>query len=224
MKNWLKRNYYRLVNYNKNVKIGKGVVFNVNNTFEGLNFIDDKTLLVSSSVGLGTYIAGQSVIKHTQIGRFCSIGSNIQTGLGTHPSKDFVSTHPAFFSTAKQAGFTFVEVNRFNDHIYADDGKKYIVTIGNDVWIGNNVIITDGIKIGDGAIIAAGAVVTKDVLPYAIVGGIPAKPLRDRFTKEQTDKLLNIKWWNWELAKIKAHSHLFGRIEQFISAVDKEHK
>lgn len=214
MRNWLKRNYYRLVNYNNNVKIGKSVEFNISNKFEGLNIIGDDAIIGSSYIGLGTYISERSVIKNTLIGRFCSIGSGIQTGMGTHPSKDFVSTHPAFFSTQMQAGFSFVKENIFQEHIYAD--STYIVTIGNDVWIGNNVMIMDGVKIGDGAIVAAGAIVTKDVLPYTIVAGIPAKFLRSRFDEKQIVQLLKIKWWEWGIDKIKANSHLFNNIQQFI--------
>jgi len=218
MRNWLKRNYYRLVNYNNKVKIGRGAEFDIRNQFEGLNVIGEDTLVASSFIGLGTYLSERSVIKSTRTGRYCSIGSNVQTGLGTHPSSGFVSTHPSFFSTRRQAGFTFVTENRFAEHIFAED--NYIVTIGSDVWIGNNVIIMDGVKIGDGAIVAAGAIVTKDVLPYSIVAGIPAKFLRLRFDETQIQKLLNIKWWEWHLDKLQANSHLFTDIDQFILSAE----
>ncbi|OOQ57084.1 CatB-related O-acetyltransferase [Mucilaginibacter pedocola] len=217
MKNWLKRNYYRLVNFNKNVKIGSGIEFNMHNSFEGFNVIGNKAIIGSSHIGLGTYVSAASVIKDTFIGRFCSIGSNIQTGMGTHPSKIFVSTHPAFFSVEKQAGFSFVNQNRFEEFVYADAEKKLIAIIGNDVWIGNNVIITDGVTIGDGAIVAAGAVVTKDVPPYAIVAGVPAKVLRYRFEPAEIDYLLQIKWWNWGMEKLRRNSPAFNDIKQFIN-------
>ncbi|MBK0380670.1 hypothetical protein I5M19_15205 [Mucilaginibacter sp. SD-g] len=222
MRNLLKRCYYRWINRSKQVKIGGNVIFNIHNTFEGQNVIGDNAVIGTSYIGYGTYIANGAVIKNTITGRFCSIGSNVQTGLGVHPSNTFVSTHPAFFSTKKQAGFTFTEKTLFPDHIFVDEDKECIVKIGNDVWIGNNVLIMDGITIGDGAIIAAGAVVTKNIPPYTIAGGIPAKILKQRFTEQQIEKLLAIKWWNWDVGKIKNKSQLFNDIQSFISSVAEE--
>ena len=217
MKPWIKRNYYRLSYLKKNVKIGEGVLLNRNNYFEGWKVIGINCEVTTSKIGMGTYIADKSVIRRAIIGRFCSIGSNVQTGLGTHPAKVFVSTHPAFFSVQKQAGFSFVGENTFKEHIFIDDENKYVVEIGNDVWIGSNVIILDGLKIGDGAIIAAGSVVTKDVLPYAIVTGVPAKFLRLRFSEQQIEKLLKIRWWDWDFNKIKANINIFQNIELLTS-------
>lgn len=76
------------------------------------------------------------------------------------------------------------------------DSSKYVVKIGNDVWIGNNVMIMDGVTIGDGAIIAAGSIVTKDVEPYVVCAGIPAKAIKSRFDKDKVDKLLELRWWD----------------------------
>lgn len=219
MKAWLKRIYYRLHYYRKNVRFAPNVLLNTKNSFEGLNVIGKNTEIATCTIGLGSYIADSSVIKHTIVGRFCSIGSNVQTGVGTHPSKVFVSSHPAFYSTEPHAGFTFAKENIFADHVFIDSANKYVIEIGNDVWIGSNVIITDGVKIGDGAIIAAGSVVTTDVLPYAIVGGVPAKLIRFRFSETQIEKLINIKWWNWDIKEIELKSSLFSNIESFISSI-----
>jgi acetyltransferase-like isoleucine patch superfamily enzyme len=222
MKAWIKRNYYRLYYYNKKVKIGHNVLLNIKNTFEGLNTIGKNCEIATCTIGLGSYVSDNSVIKNVLIGRFCSIGSNVQTYLGLHPSKIFVSTHPAFFSSQKPAGFSFANENVFEEHIFIYPDKKYVVEIGNDVWVGNNVTILDGLKIGDGAIIAAGSIVTKDILPYSIVGGIPAKLMRFRFTEDQIKKMLVIKWWNWDFNRIKASSKWFNNIESFISFAENQ--
>ena len=218
MKAWIKRNYYRYVPYGKHLNIGKNVLLDMKCCFEGWNVIQENCKISSSDVGLATYICADSVIRQTNIGRFCSIGRNLQTGLGTHPAEVFVSTHPSFFSAAKQAGFSFVNANIFKEHNYTDTNEKFAVEIGNDVWIGNNVTIMDGIKISDGAIIAAGAVVTHNVMPYAIVAGVPAKLKKYRFTETEIEKLMSIQWWNWGMDKIRSQSHLFADIKSFTSA------
>jgi len=220
MKAWIKRNFFKLYYYRKKVKFGRKVLLNTKNEFEGRNSIGNNTEIASSSIGACTYVAGNSVIKYAKIGRFCSIGSYVQTGIGNHPSRLFVSTHPAFFSLQKQSGFCFVEENKFDDHKFTGQEKKYVVDIGNDVWIGNNVIVMDGITIGDGAIIAAGSVVTRNVLPYAIFGGVPAKLIRFRFSEDQIKNLLKVKWWDWEYNAIASKSHLFSDIERFIHVAE----
>ena len=91
--------------------------------------------------------------------------------------------------------------------------------IGNDVWIGSNVIIPGGIQIGTGAIVATGSVVVKDVPPYAIVGGNPAKIIRYRFSKEQIDVLLGSEWWNWPIEKIRQQVDEFSDIEKFQAGI-----
>lgn len=224
MKAWIKRHYYRYINRSKHLKLGKNVLLNMRCNFEGWNAIHENCEISSSNVGLATYICANSVIRRTNIGRFCSIGRSLQTGLGCHPSEGFVSTHPSFFSTAKQAGFSFVNKNLFQENKFADADQYFVVEIGNDVWIGNNVTIMDGIKIGDGAIIAAGAVVTHDVMPYAIVAGVPAKIRKYRFSEIEIEKLLSIKWWNWDMEKIKSQSHLFTDIKLFEKNAQKKPK
>lgn len=198
------------------VSFGPKSAVSLSCSFEGKNVIGANTSLMNSSIGLATYISGNCKLNKIKIGRFCSIGQNIVNDIGRHPSSDFVSTHPCFFSPEKQAGFTFSNESLFEEHLYIDSEKKFYVEIGNDVWIGNNVTLFDGIKIGDGAIIASGAIVTKDVAPYSIVGGIPAKLIRMRFTDEQIINLKNIKWWRKDFKWIKENFTVFSDINKFI--------
>lgn len=183
---------------------------------EGKNVIGSNTSLFNSSIGLATYISGNCKLNKIKIGRFCSIGQNVVNDIGRHPSSVFVSTHPCFFSQNCQAGFTFTRNNIFEEHLYVDVDKKFLVEIGNDVWVGNNVTLFDGIKIGDGAIIANGAIVTKDVEPYSIVAGIPARVIKMRFTEEQIEILINMKWWDKDFIWIKENWSAFSDIDIFL--------
>lgn len=192
---------------NPTLKIQNGVI--LNNVIFGLyNAVYEKSSLNNVYLGNFSYIAKKTNISQTTIGNFCSIGSNCQIGLGRHPSSIFVSTHPSFYSTLKQCGYTFSQQDIFQEFLP--------IKIGNDVWIGSNVIITDGVCIGDGVIIGANSVVTKDIPDYAIVGGVPAKIIRYRFDQDQIKELKKIKWWNWSLDKIKSKSSCFINIDEFL--------
>jgi len=161
------------------------------------------------NVNLGdySYIAKNSSISNTNIGKFCSIGPNFCCGLGIHPING-ISTAPMFYSTHCQNGFSLCDKNKISE-------SKQIV-IGHDVFIGANVTVLDGIIIGNGAIIGAGAVVTKDVLPYAIVTGVPAKILRFRFNEEQISKLLQIQWWNLKETELLDIEKYFYNVDLLI--------
>ncbi len=174
--------------------------FNTHTLFEGYNKLGYNSTIMHSFLGKGSYIAENTFIKKTQIGRFTCIGPNVRTAIGRHPTKNFVSVHPAFFSMNPSVKLRFTNKQKYEEVKSVEDGK-YFVKIGNDVWIGANVTIFDGVTIGDGAIIGAGTIVNQDIPPYAIVVGTPMRIIRYRFEKDEINKLLNLKWWkkdnNW---------------------------
>ena len=184
---------------------------------EGMNVLH-RNVTFRGKIGYGSYIGERSNLNAI-IGRYCSISSDVKTISGRHPASNYVSTHPCFFSTKKQAGFTYVMEDSFAEDVFVD-ADRHLVEIGNDVWIGTNVLIFPGVHIGNGAIVAAGAVVTKDVEPYSIVGGVPAKLIRNRFSDVQIKWLQEFKWWDKPIEWIKSHADEFDEITSFMKKED----
>jgi virginiamycin A acetyltransferase len=141
---------------------------------------------------------------------YTSISSDVKIGLIAHPT-DFISTSPIFY--AKRRGWV-------KNNLFQED-KKGFTKIGNDVLISANTMILAGVNIGNGAIIGAGSFVNKDVPPYAIVAGIPAKIIRYRFTENQIKKLEDLKWWNLTKEKLQKFENSFGHPDQFIKIVEQ---
>ena len=219
MKRVVQMVYYRLKNRGNNIKFdNQAVILGKDSSFEGNNRIGSSSRF-HGSMGFGSYIGSNCEIDG-KIGRFCSIAGNVHVVIGNHPTNTFVSTHPAFFSTKKQAGFSFTNQQLFHESVYADD-QNHQVLIGSDVWIGFGATILSGISIGDGAVIAAGSVVTKDVPPYAISGGVPAKIIRYRFEPDTIQFLLSDKWWAKDICWIERHSDLFTDIDQYRHFIEK---
>jgi acetyltransferase-like isoleucine patch superfamily enzyme len=165
------------------------------------------------NTGIGTYgVENITIMDYQQgtdltIGNFCSIAHPVRVILGGNHRYDRVTTFP------------FNILYKMPPGDQSDGYSNGNVTIENDVWIGSNVMIMSGITIGNGAIIAAGSHVIKDVPPYAIVGGNPAKVIKYRFSENQIRDLLKIKWWDWSLEKIQANSTLLlnNDIDKFIN-------
>ena len=157
----------------------------------------------------GKYTYGynnKNIAKGTKIGSFCSIASGVKIGLMNHPM-EYVLTHPFFFFFYR--GF----VKCTSEEI------EYGAEIGHDVWIGSNAIILPNVRVGNGAVIGAGAVVTKDVAPYEIVCGVPAKHLKWRLEdSDLREKLNKIPWYDWSDDKIKENIELFYNPIAFVSA------
>jgi len=192
----------------KNDKFTAGYNLRINKTKLGYSVsIGDNSSLTRCKIGSFTYISKNCSLRDVFIGKFCAIAPDFKAGLGFHPIS-FVSIHPSFYSNEKQVSHSFTSKKLITDH-------KPII-IGNDVWIGSGVTVLDGIKIGDGAVIAAGAVVNRDINDYEVVGGVPAKHIKYRFNEEEIKKLKKIKWWNWDLNKLKQKANLFLNIKEFL--------
>jgi len=169
------------------------------------------------NVSKGKYTYGEPDVKFRNsyatltIGSFCSIGKNVVIYLGGEHRTDYVTTFPFGYRNTD----VFKLTRQYNERF-----TKGNVVIGNDVWIGDNVTIMSGVTIGDGAVIANKSHVVKSVEPYSIVGGNPAKFIKYRFSREQIEKLLEIKWWDWDDTKIdKFVDLLHGTdIDEFIEA------
>ncbi|WKA53998.1 CatB-related O-acetyltransferase [Planococcus shixiaomingii] len=198
--------------------------FNFKTYLEGSNVIHKNVSLSNSKIGFATYVGKDSYLVNTSIGRYCSIAENVKIVFGSHPSKVFISTHPAFFSTKKQAGFTFVKEELFRENKFADEEEIYSVVIGNDVWIGSDVTVLEGVTIGDGAIIATGAVVVKDLEPYTIYGGVPAKKIGERFSSAEQKFLTEFQWWSKSFEWLEEHAYLFSDINKLIDHFKKNKK
>lgn len=148
--------------------------------------VNSHTQVYNSTMGKYSYLGRSSALICADVGMYCSIGDEVKVGLGIHTLSN-LSTSPLFTEKHNGTGTSWTD----NDKV--EPFKR--VTVGNDVWIGERVMIMGGINIGDGAVVGAGAVVTKDVPPYSIVAGIPAKLIRYRFSDDIVEKLLELKWW-----------------------------
>jgi acetyltransferase-like isoleucine patch superfamily enzyme len=212
IKVFIKRCYF-LWKFKKKLKLKRNVNIGWKSTFEGMNKIYENTLF-SGEIGLGTYIGPNSFL-FGKIGRFTSIAPFVQCNYGKHPLYEpFATTSPAFFSLKKQNGGTFVSEQYYDESSFADTERKYPIIIGSDCWIGHGAFIVGGITIGDGAVVLAHAVVTKDVPPYAIVSGVPAKILKYRYDEETIKFLLDFKWWNRDISWLKNNVNLMCDIDK----------
>ncbi len=162
------------------------------------------------SIGDGTYIGNNSsIFECDKIGKFCSISHGVKIGLSNHPL-DHISTNALFYN----ASLKWVNQSTFNEQ----ETKR--CTIGNDVLISANATVLNGVKIGDGAVIGAGAFVNQDVPPYSIVAGMPAKVIRYRFDDEIVSKMLQLSWWDQDIALLKEKQSLFNDPETFLKSFE----
>lgn len=199
-----------------NPKISNFSFVSANNTIDSRAVIYRMVKMKGSSIGRYSYVGNDTDVECADIGQFCSISDHCRIGMGGH-TLDYLSTCPMF--TQKINGCQSQWIDR---DTHAAEEKR--VVVGNDVWVGSHVLINGGVTVGHGAVIGAGAVVVKNVPPYAIVGGVPAKVIRYRFSPEIIEKLLELEWWNLDDNTLKENIKFFQRADISDDDVDEFYK
>ena len=212
IKQYVRIFYLRFKYKASNVMIHRSSIVYKDLGLEGYNQIFQNTFF-KGSLGFGSYISGNCRLS-ADIGRFTSIGPWVMSNSGRHAYLDpYVTTSPLFFSLRNKK-MTFAKKQVFEEFSFYDVQRKIDVRIGSDCWIGENVFFVGGVEVNDGAVVLAHAVVTKNVPPYAIVGGIPAKILRYRYNQETIDFLQRVKWWNNSKEWFEINWELLNDIEK----------
>ena len=188
--------------------------------YETLVSVGNAKIIGQCEIGFLTYIGFDSRVRNTSIGRFCSIAPNVLIGPDEHPV-DRATTHP-FSSSALDIfepfeGYTSITGKK------APLAVPHRTVIGNDVWIGDSAFISGGVTIGDGAVIGAHSVITRDVEPYSIMVGCPARKIRNRFDQKTINKLSKIKWWDYDLTCFK-DSDVFYNTENLLKAFNLKNR
>ncbi len=165
--------------------------------------------IIESSIDDYTYTMDDVTINYAEIGKYCSIASHVCINPVNHPMERVTQHH----MTYRRIDYGFAQTD---DDMIFDWRRSNRVTIGHDVWIGHGAIVMKGVTIGTGAVIASGAVVTKDVEPYQIVAGVPAKPIKMRFPEDVCTKLLQIAWWEWPRAVMEERFYELNDVQSFI--------
>ncbi|MFN3514474.1 MAG: DapH/DapD/GlmU-related protein [Phenylobacterium sp.] len=161
-----------------------------------------RTSLSETAMGAYSYIVDDASSAYAEIGKFCSIARDARINPGNHPTWKAAQHHFSYRARSYDLGPE-------DDHEFFEWRRSHKVVLGHDVWIGHGATVLPGVTIGTGAVVGAGAVVSKDVSPFTIVGGVPAKPIRERFPKAVQDGLLALAWWDW------SHDRLADALEDF---------
>jgi len=183
-----------------------------NSTIGRYTEISERCRLEEVEMGDYSYIMQDGSVWCATIGKFVNIAASVRINATNHPVERATLHH-----------FTYRAANYWddaeNEHDFFDARRARRVWIGHDVWIGHGVTILPGVTIGNGAVIGAGAVVSKDVAPYTIVGGVPAKLIRERFTAELGARMDRLAWWDWDHATLRSALDDFRALgaEAFVS-------
>ena len=164
--------------------------------------IGSGTSVLNSAFGDYSYCTKGCDFANTEIGKFSNIASGVRTGATDHPLTTASLHHFLYRSAAYWE-------NAENDAAWFEKRRARRAYIGHDTWLGHNAQVKPEVTVGHGAVVASGAVVTKDVPPYMIVAGVPAKPIRARFSEAVATRLMDMAWWDWD------HATLRARLEDF---------
>ena len=173
--------------------------------------VGPRTSVSETQMGAYSYVVNDSNIIYSDIGKFCSIAAHVRINPGNHPTWRASQHHFQYRASSYDLGEDETE--------FFDWRRGHKVTIGHDVWIGHGAVLLAGVTIGNGSVIGAGAVVSKDIEPYIVAAGVPAKPIRRRFDHDITDALEALGWWHWPRDKVKTALVDFRRlsVEAFIA-------
>lgn len=171
-----------------------------------------RTILLDVEMGDYSYVVNDAQITYTNIGKFCSIAAMTRINPGNHPMHRATQAHFTYRASAYFPGES-------DDAEFFAWRESHRIHIGHDVWIGHGAIVLPGRSIGTGAVVAAGAIVTKDVAPYTIVAGNPARPIKRRFPESIENRLVELAWWDWDHETLRRALPDFRKltIEQFLA-------
>jgi phosphonate metabolism protein (transferase hexapeptide repeat family) len=179
--------------------------------------VAEKCQIVESTLGDYSYIGEWGNMIYTTVGKFCSIAAFVRLNPGNHPIERPTSHH----FTYRPVMFGFTEQDEAD---FFGWRRSHRVIVGHDVWIGHGAVVLPGVMVGNGAVIGTGAVVTKDVAPYTIVVGTPAKAIRQRFNDNVIAKLESLQWWNWSREKLETRFEDFRNMTVFLEKYAREDK
>lgn len=218
-------NGYRLYKHKKMYGsiFGKRVYIDKDTIIEGYINIERQTKIYKCFIGQGTDIASENEWTGCKIGKYSVIGAKCRNITGHHPTSFFVAMNSKFYKPQKKFGFVSEYIYK-DEYKFADKEKRYYNIIGNDVYLTDSVTILEGVKIGNGAVVTPGSVVTKNVPPYAIVRGNPAKVETYRFSPEIIVFLEDLKWWDKDEQWIKDHIKYFSDVKKLKAQVESELK